>query len=619
MKRKLTSQKKLKDSKQLQDLLKQAIREDNVEALEGLVEQGANIDTPNLRGALHEAASIGSVNVFQYIMENGRHHYHKKQLALFDAARKGQIKIVKLLIDEYKIKYINAVHIAAEKGHIEVIKLFIENDNSLIAADCNGKNLLQKAICYKQEDIIRLLLEEYNVDPNESIDKISPWEYSVCSMLNGSEKSINIAKLLLKHGVDINQIIETYLDHNITALIEAICSRKVNIVEFLLLNGANANHVDEDLNSGIHQLASGYSLGKVNEQEFMEMVKLLVQYGCETDKLNEIKSKYGKTPKDYLKKKGEKALNTYYEAIASGLQIREDNKKLLEQILKYITYLADLPYLPSEVIEKIVEYTDGIGRKINTEEVAILKALSNKKRNQDASMEVEENSTTNDNSYDENDKNNSDGETTENNTPQKSINNCDNSNNKEQENIENGHSLYIRQEDKIHVVTHACYKEDDLPGMLFIDQVFAWMKELPEWLREWVISYSTTQRLIKEIYTANKLLENYLSNYLFGRSDKLSDGTIEEESYNVEEKAKVKIEASEEFKEQGVSNQDLIEKFTVNEDEQSIKFNYLNNLNGGNYEIEERIKALLSDINSIEEDVLSFDETLVNDHLSYWV
>ncbi|MBA8667210.1 ankyrin repeat domain-containing protein [Holosporaceae bacterium 'Namur'] len=619
MKRKLTSQKKLKDSKQHQDLLKQAIREDNVEALEILVEQGANIDTPNLRGALHEAASIGSVNVFQYIMENGRHHYIKKQLALFDAARKGQIKIVELLIHEYRIKYINAVHIAVEKGHIEVVKLFIENDNSLIEAYYNGKNLLQKAICYKQEDLIRLLLEEYKVDPNESIDIISPWEYAVDGMRDGSEKSINIARLLLKHGVDINQIIETYSDDNIIALLRTICFNKVNIVEFLLINDANVNYVDKDNCSGVHILASRYSVNWVGKEEFMEMVKLLVQYGCETDQLNESKNKYGKTPKDYIKRKGEIALSTYYEAIASGLQIREDNKKLLEQILKYITYLADLPYLPSEVIEKIVEYTDGIGRKINTEEVAIFRALSDKKRNKDTNMEVEENNTTKNNSSDEDSKNNSAGEAIENNTQLKSINNYDNSDNKERENIGNGHRLYIKQEDKRHIVTNVCYKEDDLPGMLFIDQVFAWIKELPEWLREWVISNSTIQRLIKEVYTANKSLENYLSIYLSNRSDKLSDGTIEEESYSVEEKAKIKIEGREEFKGQGISNKDATDGFTVNEDEQLIKFNYPNNLNGGNYEIEARINTLLSDINSIEEDVLSFDGTLVNDHLSYWL
>lgn len=101
--------------------------------------------------------------------------------------------------------------------------------------DLNISKLLPTAIESGSEDACKLILEQQGTDPNGP----DPETYLMVASANGN---LEIIKLLVKYGADINRVHENLG----SALIIAVVSNHVDIVRYLLEHGADLTLADEN-------------------------------------------------------------------------------------------------------------------------------------------------------------------------------------------------------------------------------------------------------------------------------------------------------------------------------------------------------------------------------------
>ena len=127
---------------------------------------------------------------------------------------------------------------------------------------------------------------------------------SICSSQSPDVKSqIDIIKILIKHGVNINE-----KDKNgVSPLHRAVRFRKPEIVKFLIANGADVNCVDKrSASTPLHRAVvnSGAPSTKGKNQEAKRIIEILLANGADPN----LKNKKGNTPFDYVKKESFKKL-----------------------------------------------------------------------------------------------------------------------------------------------------------------------------------------------------------------------------------------------------------------------------------------------------------------------
>jgi ankyrin repeat protein len=202
------------------------------------------------------------------------------QTALHEAARQGNVEIVKLLIDrgaDINIITVDrnrgtALHDAALKGNMEIVKMLIEKGSNVNATNKSGGTVLAKAISSGNKKVVELVLDSggaINVVLNE--EKVSHLLQVV------KEGKIEIAELLIARGADVTCAdfagrtpLHEAVDRNggllgiATLLLEkgakvdarstypgqtplhaAVLTGNKDIVQLLLKNGADPNAVGE--------------------------------------------------------------------------------------------------------------------------------------------------------------------------------------------------------------------------------------------------------------------------------------------------------------------------------------------------------------------------------------
>jgi len=158
------------------------------------------------------------VRIETFIKENG-------DMSLVNAARYGRLDIVKYLIEEKKVRYIQAaLKWAAAGGHLDVVKYLISK-----GAVCSEKDniTLKWAIYEGKTEVVDYLIEQ-------GADVITEGDHLLANA--AALEKTEILELLLKHITDPKS--------KNRALYEAALNNKRAAVKILLKHGADAKNID---------------------------------------------------------------------------------------------------------------------------------------------------------------------------------------------------------------------------------------------------------------------------------------------------------------------------------------------------------------------------------------
>jgi ankyrin repeat protein/Tfp pilus assembly protein PilF len=226
---------------------------------------------------------------------------------IFDAIRKGTLEDVKYFVEQknidVNIKDSNGrgptpLHIAAACGNADVVVYLISNGADVNARAEDGHTPLHSA---SSAEVVKILLSAgADVNARDSDRGFTPLHML---MVFPKGDYLDTAKALIDGGANINA------KGNIgdTPLIQAItCSfvaRRIELVRFLVSNGADIKTRDKDDWTPIH-----WAIGDV------ETAKCLVELGAEID----VRDNKGDTPLTLSRKMGKTAMAEYLSSISTS-------------------------------------------------------------------------------------------------------------------------------------------------------------------------------------------------------------------------------------------------------------------------------------------------------------
>jgi cytohesin len=310
---------------------------------------------------LHSAASAGDAERVRELLKKGADPNAKNERGwtpLHLAAFWGRVDVVKLLLEhgvDPNVQDENGgtpLHVAAIRGHVDVARLLLQYGVDPNVQDERGRTPLHVAAIRGRVDVVRFLLE-HGANPNaRDKDSMTPLHlmseyYEFLSLLirYGDMDEIlkygkpppprwvpfhvEVAKLLLEHGADLNakneggwtplhlaalngrvDIVATLLEHGAdpnvqdkfsrTPLHLAALNGHIDVVRLLLEHGADPNAKDEGGWTPLHYAASE---GRV------DVVKLLLEHGADPT----VKNKDGDTPLDIARMSGHREVVSLIE------------------------------------------------------------------------------------------------------------------------------------------------------------------------------------------------------------------------------------------------------------------------------------------------------------------
>ena len=200
-----------KESNNGQITLHTAARYDNLEIVEYLIENGANIEAKDDYGntPLHTAANYGStLEIVEYLIENGADieaNNNDGNTPLHHAAENGNLEIVEYLIEngtniEAKGDYsYTPLHLAARYGKpeidLKIVEYLIENGADIEAENKAGDTPLHLAAGYGNLEIVKYLIE--NGADIETKNKAGDTPLHLAAQ-NGRTKTVKLLKIALE-------------------------------------------------------------------------------------------------------------------------------------------------------------------------------------------------------------------------------------------------------------------------------------------------------------------------------------------------------------------------------------------------------------------------------------
>jgi ankyrin repeat protein len=161
--------------------------------------------------ALIEVSGHGNSKFVQYLVENG-----------------ADISISSAEYCFYPSLSGTALMRAVMRGHINIVKYLISKGADIHKTVCGGNNTVYFAAYGKKFDVVTYLLS-LGVNPNPGLIGAS------------DSGSLEIIKLLLENGADINYASKSKPDLELTALMIAAAEGRLEIVKYLAENDANLN------------------------------------------------------------------------------------------------------------------------------------------------------------------------------------------------------------------------------------------------------------------------------------------------------------------------------------------------------------------------------------------
>ena len=192
-----------------------------------------------------EAANKGNIEVVKLLLkENADVNIQDKNgvTALMLASLNGHTHVVELLLKEnadVNIKNkqgMTALNLASLKGHTHVVELLLKKNANVNIQDKHGVTALMLASLKGHTQIVELLLKE-NADVNiQKKDRLT-------ALVGASENGhVQVVELLIKNNADVN----IQKDDGWTALMVASQNGHTQVVELLLKENADVNTQNED-------------------------------------------------------------------------------------------------------------------------------------------------------------------------------------------------------------------------------------------------------------------------------------------------------------------------------------------------------------------------------------
>lgn len=228
-----------------QTLLRKAAIKGNLDFIKVFVQADCECDficqEKDMKSPLHLAIEHGHVKIVHYLLEQRRDQTTAlNKLLILHAVTAGHINMVRFLIsqgaDVHCILYQQGetlLHIAAKQGYLDIVKLLSQENNADINAETtSGMTPLNIAVSKGHLNLVKYLIEELKVDYEE--DEIL--KYAI------SSGQLNIVKYLIEHRkIDINTLIYHENEHGYTALHLASFRKKLDLIEYLITQGAHLN------------------------------------------------------------------------------------------------------------------------------------------------------------------------------------------------------------------------------------------------------------------------------------------------------------------------------------------------------------------------------------------
>lgn len=245
--------------------LQSAISSENIEVVRSLIDAGADIDYPTAETFTEMCVSAS--------------YFDGLQTPIQRAAAANNTDIVQILVS--KGVDVNACP--------ECSRHMLSTEHSDIHCYCHDRHLtaLQEATCNKNTMMVRILLgagadvDKRGAENNIDIyDDEREWGEHTPLQIAAALGNEKIARILLKHGADVNAPAS---DHGETALQAAVSGNCVGLVQLLLDAGAYIN-ADAGRTSGRTALQAAVTIGNT------ELVYLLFQAGAN---INAYASEFG--------------------------------------------------------------------------------------------------------------------------------------------------------------------------------------------------------------------------------------------------------------------------------------------------------------------------------------
>lgn len=239
--------------------LSAAVKLNELNVLRDLVNKGRNVNITDNRGwtPLHEAAALNHTECMEILLKAGarvRGRTHQGETPLFLACENNALESVKIMLkwDSCGINISNnesvtPLHISCSKHCVEIAKLLIDNHALINAEDNSGITPLHEAILSKDVELCKLLIESgVNLNSREYDGNLA--FHFACMVGN-----IEITKLLLtRHEDNMKSVINDVNCDGFTPLMLAVQGCCVELVNELLLRGANPDIVNSDKTLALH-------------------------------------------------------------------------------------------------------------------------------------------------------------------------------------------------------------------------------------------------------------------------------------------------------------------------------------------------------------------------------
>lgn len=141
----------------------------NAEKLNDVVSMDALLKSGFSNTSLHEAASLGRVDVVKFLLQSGVEIDTPDEdgdTALQNAAGSGHVELVQYFIElGANPKHASkdgdtALHLACEKGHIEVVRILVASGVDLNQSNVSGETPLSFALQAGNQELVQLLTEK---------------------------------------------------------------------------------------------------------------------------------------------------------------------------------------------------------------------------------------------------------------------------------------------------------------------------------------------------------------------------------------------------------------------------------------------------------------------------
>ncbi|XP_028131929.1 uncharacterized protein LOC114327487 [Diabrotica virgifera virgifera] len=291
----------------LDEELLTAVQDGNLNKVEGLVSQNANVNTTDIYSwtPLHWAAFKDRLEIARFLIEKGadinaadKGPYGKRPIHV--AAENNNKDIIEFFLgkkaginDTDKQGY-TPLHYAAWRGRLEVTQLLVDRKANINAADTStaGKKPIHVAAENNNENIIGFLLSKgVSIDDADKNGR-TPLHYAA------EFDQFEVAKFLIEKGADINAA-DTSTTGEKPIHVAAENNSK-NIIEFLISKGVSVNDTDKDGRTPLYWASwNGH----------VDVVKYLIGKGADIN----AKDKDGRKPLDVAKDKEQGDIVTYLQ------------------------------------------------------------------------------------------------------------------------------------------------------------------------------------------------------------------------------------------------------------------------------------------------------------------